>query len=680
MYPQQNYGQAQQLPFSPDQIQVQFINGLGPANPPFVPNIQGIAQYLVGYVPTVAGWVAAEIQNTAESSALRRFFFNMFGQNRFVNEDFTSLVQSVLDYMEVQLASNPNLRVENILEKSIMHTVEMVISQMTRVFPQLNGYLNPQQQHNVQQQIAALDQIRLAIQQLRNRSGMIVQPQGYMVQPQQGMYPQPMMGRPDPRLAGGNLGMNLNVPQLSLSNNGFPGQVPMIANPQGRSMSDRWAGSNLPDLSTPTRQVGTVVNQPDPQQEQTSNVRVAPSSMPSTYNTNQNQEPTTVSTPVSQDGQMEPYGESDLKWTRSDLQPYFPAWNPSMQRLYLQHLDSGIVVARMKRLDEGEMEYDRHKLPSVFGPVIPKLDLSDTRKTLAMVSVGLDEIRQEKRERAEQIEASFSTRVNQTLTADVSHEMIWLKVACNWLQASEKGTRPDIYRQYGSVVELVVGTENEENFIESFREAGSFARLYEMLNEAYGVCSPTLWHKVNDRITELVNRVLSFNLSLSGWSIDSFALDGTQILEYLKSEFGEVVLAAFTQNQSYLIRSIFEKVSDSVRDDIDGIFLTTPEPGSEIDTETTTPVFTHLVSNASFTFLNCLAHELSLEWAVDGPAILTQALTPVMYQLVEGIIEESKTQLESTVARHFIQTLDGRIMEVDTGFIGDETFLVRVVK
>jgi hypothetical protein len=47
---------------------------------------------------------------------------------------------------------------------------------------------------------------------------------------------------------------------------------------------------------------------------------------------------------------------------------------------------------------------------------------------------------------------------------------------------------------------------------------------------------------------------------------------------------------------------------------------------------------------------------------------------------VKDLIDESKSMIEGLTAQFFIQTLDGKIMEVDTGFIGDETFLIRIKK
>lgn len=389
-----------------------------------------------------------------------------------------------------------------------------------------------------------------------------------------------------------------------------------------------------------------------------------------------------MNTPIvqTQEGPLEPIETSTLKWERSVTQPYFPAWDPSKQELFLQRLANGDTVARMKRKDANIMDYERHKLTSVFGPALPQLDLTNTQVTLEVIQKGLVEIAQEKQERLESVEPSFSTRVNPNWYADVTNEMIWLKGACNWMQSTDNGKRPDIYRQYGQVVEMVVGAENEENFIESFRDAGTFANLFKMLNEVYGKCSTTLWYRVNQRITDLVNRVLSFNLSLTGWSIDSFALDGLKIIDVLKEHFGDVVHGAFLKNQAYLIRSIFEAISDEDAIALDGNFIPHPDDKAELDPTVTLPVFTHLVSNASFTFLNCLAHELSLEFKLEHPAILTDSLTPVVYRLVQSIMEDAKSYSGATLGRHFIQTLDGHILEVDTGYIGDETYLLRKLK
>jgi hypothetical protein len=333
-------------------------------------------------------------------------------------------------------------------------------------------------------------------------------------------------------------------------------------------------------------------------------------------------------------------------------------------------------VARMQKRDE-KMEYDRHKIASVFGPALPTLDLTNPQKTLGIISKGLEEIQQERKERQNSEELTFTTRVNPDWYADLTEEMVWIKASCNWLASAENGKVPDIYRQYGRVVELVVGRENEENFVESFREAGSFAHLFKMLNETKDKCSKELWYRVNKRVTDLVNRVLTFNMSMFE-TIDSFANDGLEIIKYLENNYSDVVVKAFLQHERQLIRSIFETADDETIQALDSIFL--GELEDVTDAKGVKPVFTHLVYNASFTFLNCLSHELSLEFDKDHPAVLTQQLTPVMHRLAQGIMEEVKTYQNATVARNFIQTLDGRIMEIDAGYIGEELYLLRLVK
>jgi hypothetical protein len=681
----------QQLPFSPDQLQQGFLQGIGPGCPPFVPQLTGIQPWLQNYVPAIAGYVAAEIQNQAEKNHLRRFFFNMFGRNNFANEDYISVVQAAADYLQSQVAQNPNVRIEAMIDQIVPQTVELFTSQMTRAFPQLNAYLTPNMQYSVSQQHAAFDNVKMQIERFKGgmQAPMGMQPPMGMAAPQQGMmmmqptgYQQPgAMMRGDPRLGGnpGSLGVSLTGPVTSLA----PQGVAMAPNPQGNSMAatSRWA---MPDLSTPPVRTISIAQQE--QQQDSGNVHIARSAMPVQSTTNQTTEASSMNTPVQeqaapQEGPIEPLATTSLKWKRSAIQPYFPAWDPQQQDLYLQRLATGEVVVKMKVKQKGaEVEYDRHKIPSVFGPALPTLDLSNTAKTLEIVQKGLTEIEQEKKERLESVEPSFSTRVNPNWYVDVSPEMVWLTGSVNWLASMENGKVPDIYRQYGQVVEMIVGTENEDNYIESFRDAGTFVNLHRMLNETQGKCSTQLWYRLNDRITELVNRALEFNLSLTGLTIDSFANDGLDIIEYLGNHYGDTVKGAFLHNQAYLIRSIFESISQENADALDGNFIPHPEEGAEVDPEAKPPVFTHLVSNGSFTFLNCLAHELSLEFDKDHPALLTDRLTPVLYRLAKGIIEDAKSYTGATIGRHFVQTLDGHILEVDTAFLGEEAYLVRKLK
>jgi hypothetical protein len=179
----------------------------------------------------------------------------------------------------------------------------------------------------------------------------------------------------------------------------------------------------------------------------------------------------------------------------------------------------------------------------------------------------------------------------------------------------------------------------------------------------------------------LVNRVLEFNLSLIDLSIDSFAGDLPDLINHLRQTYSDTVLAAFKRHEAYLIRSVFESVPKGYDlAELDDFFRSEEDSNAEYDPQKKRPVFTHLIKAASFTFLNCFSHELQLQMYDTKTALLTNSLTPVLYDIAKGIIAETNALEETTFANHYLQTLDGRILEIDTGFLGDEAYLIRLVK
>jgi hypothetical protein len=648
------------LPVSADIIQRPFLP-ITVQNPPFVPQIQ-IEPWLTGFVPLVAGMAASEIQNLAESNPLRRFFFNMFSANNFANDEFSSLVKGILDYVVLSLAERPQMRPEQVIETSVSQIIELMVATMIKVYPSLRGYIPPQTQPAFDNHIRSFDAISYKISQFRNQYGFLQAPPGQQQQqpafgggymPQQQGYVQNHPGG-DPRF--GNAGhhpyqpQGMAMPQQngSIFNNGGTSMQQPVS-PQGRSMGDRYA--TMPDMATPAT--------PPAQPYQTPVATVA-------------QETITMSQQQNADGPLEDAETTSLKWTRSDHQPYHPAYNPVTHQLFYQQLANGTVNAVIKQR-ENIMDYDRHKTSSVFGPIPPALDLANTDQVMQNLSQGLKEIAEEKEARREEETPKFATRVRAAWYADTSVESCWLKGAIEWAKSTEEGKRPDIFRQYGQVVDATISLEDEAHYIEEFRDAGTFIQLKELLDDAYGEASPALWYKANARATDMVNRVLSLNLALTGVSIDSFVHDIDELIQVLRDSFGDTILKAFVRNQRRLITATFEALPDEVQDQL------TLDLIEDVKIDGKEPKLAFLTSNVSFTYLNCLAHELCIEFAKGETAVIMKSVSPVFHQLVKDIIEEAET-FTTTVDRQLVQTLDGKILEVDIGFIGEEMYVVRLVK
>jgi hypothetical protein len=683
MYQQAGYPQNQMLPFSPEQVQRQYLQGIGPQNPPFVPpvgTIQGHPQILQ-FVPVISGWAAAEIQNTAESNALRRFFFNMLGQNNFANEDFVALVQGIVDFMELQWANNPGLNPQALLEKSILQSVEMLVANLTRMFPVLNNYLTPQTQQALRNTHAAFDNLKAGIMQLRG------------VQMQQASYQAPWgvqqstAGRVDNRWPGSGSGVALTGNQPSLFSNTPPGGA--VASSQGPSMAGRWAGRQL--ISDDSQMAPAIRVSPGNQAQ--SGTYIAPSAAPTGHQQGQQQEAVSMENQqqaAPTHGPLEPIYSTKLKWVRHVDQPYFPAWNPDQQNIFLQRRADGVVIVQIKDPNKSSMEYDRHKIASVFGAAYRPADPAAIQEKIGKIREGLANIDAERERRAHpdtdpaEDRVVFPTHVNKLFAVDLSEELVWIRTSCNWLESTQSGKRADIYRRYGYVVELSVAAQGENNLIESLRATSTWENLWHAFTKMKPVMTTSLWIRINKRITDLVNRVLTFNLGLDV-TIDSFADDITDLFTVLRDDYPEPILRSFKSNQAYLIQSIFEVVPDDDElEYLESLFTTEDDPSAEHDPSKVKPIFTHLIKAASFTFLNCLSHELQVELGPRNGSMLTQRFTPVLYDIAKGIIEETNAISNepdgTTFANHYIQTLDGKILEIDTGFLGEDTYLIRLVK
>jgi hypothetical protein len=238
MYPNQFQNQ---LMFNPEQVQLPFIPNIGPNNPPFVP--QGIQAHpqVLPLVPAIAGWMAAEIQNQAESNHLRRYFFNMYAQAGFRNEEFASLVAAGADYLELLWSQNPNMAPQQLLEKAVVQTVEMFVSNLVRLFPALQGYLNQHMQGIVYQQIQVFDNVKMQINQLKSRG--MPMGGGYPPAAQMGYGQQPgFQSRQDPRLGGGAVSL-VGGQAPSFLTTQPQGGAPIT--PQGNSLATRWGNASL---------------------------------------------------------------------------------------------------------------------------------------------------------------------------------------------------------------------------------------------------------------------------------------------------------------------------------------------------------------------------------------------------------------------------------------------------
>ncbi|WP_233875489.1 hypothetical protein [Paraburkholderia adhaesiva] len=660
MYPTLSPTAPHPLPVRPDALEQNFLR-FSIQDPPYVPKVE-IESWMYSYVPIVAGMTANVIQEQSRKNPLRVFFFNLFARNRFVNAEFTALVQGILDFIVFKVAGDPRLNVEAIIDEAVEYMVSLVTGSMINVYPQLRNTVDAQTAQAADEHVRDFGQITQAIDEFRRRFGYqhpLPGQSGIRAPGYPGMmgmhsrmdgagYPDIYPAMDHQRIAPGFAGRYDGVHEASAQLFGGTQASQPIVPRSGEIFSGRFA--NLPDTSVPRY---ARVNGATSQGNSTMNAVIEEK-------------------PAQKDGLLEDIDETALKWLSFRDQPYHPIFNPDTSQLFYQELASGDVLAVVKARGD-DMDYDRHRTKSVFGPVPAGLDLDDGERVTHGLQQGLKEIREERQAREENETPEVCTRVKEAAIEESSLEAVWQQAAVEWQASAEAGRLPGIYRVYGDVYDTVVGDEDESDFVEELRNAGTFKNLRSILDDQYGVASDRLWYKANNRATRLVNRILGLNLGLPT-TIDSFTEDFEPLLQMLRREYGEAMVEAFLRHQRTLIAAIYRETPEDNRVYVaDSMCDTWPEGWDR-------PKLTFMSSWSSLTFVNCTAHELAVEWGKDTTALVTRRAVPVFYQIVRDIVEEAK-DLGHNLEQYLLQTLDGKIIEIGTAFLADdEGYVVRLIK
>lgn len=148
MYPPQTMGQqapAAQL-FQP--VQANMLVPNLPHRPPFVPNIQCPLQ-LQGHLPYATGSMMNEIQRLANNNQARLALFWSACQNGWQNEMFLGMVGSIIDYVEMVVATyGQQYSVEQLVVKAAADVAKGMSSTLAQQHPAIWGSLSPQGQQD----------------------------------------------------------------------------------------------------------------------------------------------------------------------------------------------------------------------------------------------------------------------------------------------------------------------------------------------------------------------------------------------------------------------------------------------------------------------------------------------------------------------------------------------------
>jgi len=645
----QNYQQQQQLPFSPEQVQTPYLN-IGLNNPPYVPNYVG-NPIVASYAPLIAASAAMLIQQESNRSPLRLFMYNQYSQNNFCNQDFDSLVVAILDYITFEMLTNRS-NPEIIAQDAVPMLVGLLCAVNVKIFPELQRYTTPQFMQGINNDIMQFDMIARNIKGMQqNMGGMYPNQQQYGLPPRTG-YTQPVQNQMPGRW------------------NQSPVPTPMVGNT-----------ALFINQSRPVFEAAAPVTIGGSKYGNDSKVNPAFSTADPLKQPFAAREPNVIEASVANALREVTVSESGVDWKPTKADHYFPAYNPVHQVLYyMLDSDNNIVDINLKERTDPIMDYERHSLSTVFGSSPKELSFASIDTTLNNIRNGINEINaatellndSENDPSIDKNDPSIVTYVKKETIAETSLQVAWLIGALDRLQATDK--IPDVYRAYARIAEPIVGEKDESDAIKNFGISKTFIELREKLDSSVNDISHELWGMANLKMTDLINRILKQNLSIPKLSIDSFVNDIQDLIEYLGNKYGTVIQDAFMKHQRDHIAATFQLMYEGIDDELTSDFMTDRS-------FVVAPKITYLASDYSLTHLNCTAFELEVELSKETAAVVTETYTPLMHALLDGLFKDVDTHTEhSYFDRHLIRTSDSRVLEATKGYVGENVYLLTLIK
>ncbi len=646
MYNQQNFGQGYgpQLPFSPTQLQHQFLN-LSLNTPPFVPNLP-VDQQLAQYVPLISAAAAIEVQQKAQANPLRTFMFNEIAANGFQNDVFATLILTIVEYVQLLLMKRQAQNIEMAIQMAVPQIVELVCSMNMRKYPDLEQFLQPGMEQTLRANIAFFDQLGQEINAMRN--------------PQRGMYAQPMMGTPQPMYQPPMFQQPQQLPSAGRfntpTNTVVQGNNPLFSN-SGRppaQVDNRQSSSGRYDKRA------EVLAQPYAQRN---NPPVAEATEPA-----QLVEPEEI-----------PATPGAKNWKFNPAMPYFPVYNPATHEAFLRKDDSGYYRPVLKEKDNRNMDYDRHALPSSFGFAPKGFNLRAAKQTLAGIQEGIDVLNDKQNDMpVEEAKKHTAVSMRDNLWIETSEAQALASANLyRLMNVQENGEVPYVFRTIYLVVEPVVVTTVDTKVINNFGNSSTYLELREKLNAAAGDIPPGLWGNCHCKVTDMVNRRLSRNMSLPNLQISSFVEDIEDLIKLLRNKYSDDIADSFTKNQKADIAALFNVVNDDIAlqmqaDVFEGMEFNNVEQ----------PKLIYFGSNYTVTLLNCLSYELEIDVGVKVGTAVTETFTPMLHNLLSQLFSEADDDVKigRVYDRHLIATNDGRILEATKGYIGSDFMLLTLIK
>ena len=616
----QMYGQ---LPYSPQQIQVQMVQQ------PVIPNI-GLPPHLSSYanmIPMVATCLIQELQGRAQTP-LRIFLLNQVGQNGFQNNEFAALVNSTIEYIGYMVRNGMAMGPQQLVQQACSKMIMFIAAHNVQVFPPLQSYAD--------QNVAMALQEYNAIGQnlLRERQ-----------QQQNTMYPG--VNQQWNSMPGNGGGVNFSNAHGGMQRNfGNTGQSGLFTSGNGNmdmgvtNTMDRNFGGNI--TGTVTQATETFAQEAVVDKLEANDVATS-------------------------------LEAANAAWFPSEGTFYRPAYEPSHQKLTVS-LKNGRYYYQVKELGDDEMDPNKPRLTPLFkhsGMIAEKLRgsnesanvelaeaVSDAKSATSGADITLD---------------TYSRIQLDRLPIELGYESVWVSGIVERVRRQRERTdaysdKPINIIQWhsGVVTPVVINNPEEADLIRRFADMDCHQLLMNIAHckDKFSVSTLAV---IDERLTAETNKALRVNLSIPNISISSFVDDWNDLVNHIANKYGEAVAARLVSMDVEIIKAALSMVSEDCAQEVtSGIYDTNDGESYPVS---------YFIENVSFTMLEFLSNELDLDFVSDTSALLSKVNTRVWYDLADQIFRE----FGDVCKRHLVRTFDGKVLEISKGWLTDNAYIISIV-
>lgn len=653
-------------PFQINQPEQQFIQ-VAPGQLHFQLNLQ-VHPSLAQFLPLIGTCAIEAVQQKAGDNQLRMFLFNQMARQGYQNNDFMTLCKSIATFAELSLAKNVFRDQQSAIYDASPKVVEMFAAENLRTFPQLQQMIDPMLLQRCQATLAATAMFANEIAQYQRQVQSPHQPnQGMYGGYNQGMQPQTTAAPPwyqqnqntGPVQANSFYGAVGNQPTqntISPFNNGNNNTAPWNATPAWNNPSNQ--GSQPVDRFS----VAPVNNAPIQK-------------MPEIVQAAQNQ---SVQQTV---GIQAPEGiyvkATETKFKPSRKYPYDIAYDDCKYDLYYLIEADGSMKPTLKPVSEKE-QMDRNKHFKGVYEIGHEQRVADFMQDMETKDFKAD-LASQKSVTEEGIIMNSEVDIHKTA---ISAEEIWTEVDAKLHQRKTNKLRPSAEMVLGFNPDVFVSDHNPRMLADKLAKCESFIEACNVLKDAKAAI--TVGHKakadshiygyLNDRLTENVNHFVTKKLGLK-ITIDSFVDDSVSLIDFIEQQNGEIFVNALRNAQTKLITSAVYYFDGQTHEDMLEIYVADSLKDAE-----SVPFVTFFSMVGTYSAVNLFYSDLSIGANVKDLGIAVfRDHSPLLYSLADKLYRISD-EIDETFDRHYVRTLDRKVLEIYRSQIDPNTYLVSKVK